>query len=129
MSDATTLIDDRPTRPAMLNGLRCRCPRCGEGKLFTTYLKVTDQCAVCEEELMHHRADDGPAYLTILVVAHIIGFAIHLMWVQWRPEPLVMASVLTIGAVSLSLLLLPRFKGLIVGIQWARRMHGFGNGA
>ncbi len=129
MSDTATLTDDRPTRPALLNGLRCRCPQCGEGALFTRYLKVTDQCPVCEEELFHHRADDGPAYLTILLVAHIIGFAIHIMWVVWRPEPWVMATVLSVGAVALSLALLPRLKGMIVGIQWARRMHGFGHTA
>ena len=127
MSDAATITDDRPMRPALINGLRCRCPQCGEGKLYTRYLKVTDRCEACNEELYHHRADDGPAYLTILLVAHIIGFAIHIMWVVWRPEPWVMATVLSVGAVALSLALLPRLKGMIVGIQWARRMHGFGH--
>ena len=126
MSEAAVITDDRPTTPAILNGLRCRCPRCGEAPLFARYLKVTDACAHCGEELHHHRADDGPAYLTILLVAHIIGFAIHLMWVHWRPEPWIMATSLSVGAVVLSLILLPRLKGMIVGIQWARRMHGFG---
>ncbi|MEL6838837.1 MAG: DUF983 domain-containing protein [Pseudomonadota bacterium] len=127
MSDATSLTDDRPLRPALMNGLRCKCPQCGEGQLFVSYLKVTNSCGVCGEDLFHHRADDGPAYLTILLVAHIIGFAIHIMWVVWRPDPWVMATVLSIGAVALSLALLPRLKGMIVGIQWARRMHGFGH--
>jgi uncharacterized protein (DUF983 family) len=117
---------DRPTRPAIHNGLRCRCPQCGQGRLFDRYLHVTDHCPNCGEDLHHHRADDGPAYLTILIVAHVIGFAIHLMWVIWRPEPMVMATVLSLGAVGLSLALLPRLKGMIVGIQWSRRMHGFG---
>lgn len=118
--------DDRPTRAAIRNGLRCRCPNCGRGRLFDRYLHVADHCPACSEPLLHHRADDGPAYLTILIVAHIIGFAIHLMWVIWRPEPLVMALVLSTGAVALSLALLPPLKGMIVAIQWARRMHGFG---
>lgn len=129
MADATAPEDERPTRPAVLHGLRCRCPKCGEGQLFTRYLKVTDQCPNCGEVLHHHRADDGPAYLTILIVAHIIGFAIHIMWVVWRPDPWVMATVLSVGSVALSLALLPRLKGMIVGIQWARRMHGFGHAA
>lgn len=127
MSDAAAITEERPTRQAVFRGLMCRCPQCGEGRLFASYLKVVDECPVCHEDLHYHRADDGPAYLTILVVAHIIGFAIHFMWVMWRPEPLIMASVLAGGAVALSLFLLPRFKGMIVGIQWARRMHGFGN--
>lgn len=126
MSDATVPFDDRPARPAVMNGLRCRCPKCGEGQLYSSFLKVTDECAVCHEELHHHRADDGPAYLTILIVAHIVGFAMHFIWVAFRPEPLIMALVITFGAVGLSLLMLPRIKGMIVGIQWSRRMHGFG---
>lgn len=127
MSDAHSQIEDRPSRQALLRGWRGRCPNCGKGHLFTKYLKVAKTCSDCHEELFHHRADDGPAYLTILLVGHIMGFAIHIMWVQFRPEPIVMASVLTTGAVALSLFLLPRMKGMVVGIQWARRMHGFGH--
>ena len=127
MSDTPIEIDDRPTRAAVLHGLRQRCPNCGEGHLFSKYLKVADACPVCQEELYHHRADDGPAYLTILLVGHIIGFAIHFVWVAFRPEPWVMATTLTTAAVALSLFLLPRMKGMVVAIQWARRMHGFGH--
>lgn len=128
MTQATTNIDqsDRPTKPAVMNGLRCHCPRCGEGALFSRYLKVVDSCEHCGQDLHHHRADDGPAYLTILVVAHILGIAIHFVWVHLRPEPWVMATGFTIGSVALCLFLLPRFKGMIVAIQWAKRMHGFG---
>jgi len=125
MTDTHT-PDDRPTKPAMLRGLRRRCPNCGEGVLFQGYLKVVDTCPVCAEDLHHHRADDGPAYLTILIVAHVLGFLMHFVWVHLRPDPFVMATVLTIFCVALSLFLLPRLKGMIVGIQWARRMHGFG---
>jgi len=129
MSDAQLHTDDRPSKPAVLNGLRKRCPKCGDGRLFARYLKVADHCPACKEELFHHRADDGPAYLTILLVGHIIGFVIHFMWVYFRPEPLVMATTLTIASVGLSLFLLPRMKGMVVAIQWARRMHGFGQGS
>lgn len=117
---------DRPMKPAMLHGLRRRCPNCGKGAMFDGYLKVTETCAECSQPLHHHRADDGPAYLTILVVGHLMGVIIHLVWVWFRPEPWVMATLLTTLAVVLSLLLLPRLKGLVVAIQWAKRMHGFG---
>jgi uncharacterized protein (DUF983 family) len=129
MTDTHHTPDDRQTKPALMRGLRRRCPNCGEGLLFDGYLKVADQCPVCSEELHHHRADDGPAYLTILIVAHIVGFMLHIAFVHLRPEPLVLATVLTIVCVVMSLYLLPRLKGMIVGIQWARRMHGFGAGA
>lgn len=119
-------ISDRAVKPAMWRGFRRRCPNCGEGHLFAGYLKVADQCPACGEELHHHRADDGPAYLTILVVGHLMAPLIHIVFVHFRPEPWIMALGFTAGCVALSLYLLPRLKGFVVAIQWAKFMHGFG---
>lgn len=121
--------EERDTRTAIWRAMRRRCPNCGEGPLFQGYLKVIDRCPVCHEEFHHHRADDGPAYLTILVVGHLLAVVIHFYFQLFRPDPLVMAIVLTVGCVGLALFLLPRMKGLVVAIQWARRMHGFGGKA
>ncbi len=127
-ADALT-EDDRPMRPAMLRGWRRRCPNCGEGQLLRGYLKVRDTCPNCGEELHHHRADDGPAYLTILVVGHLMAPLIMWAFVTYRPDPVVLSSVFAVGCVALSLYLLPRLKGVMVAIQWAKRMHGFGDPA
>ncbi|PQV59222.1 uncharacterized protein (DUF983 family) [Defluviimonas denitrificans] len=128
MTDMTAqLDDDRPLRPAMLRGWRRRCPACGEGRMFEGYLKVRPTCPSCGEDLSHHRADDGPAYLTILIVGHLMAPLIMVAFVEFRPSPLVLASTFSAGCVALSLYLLPRLKGVIVGIQWAKRMHGFGS--
>ncbi len=94
--------------------------------MMKSYLKVNDQCSVCREELFYHRADDGPAYLTILFVGHLMAPLLHLVFVMWRPEPLTLFTIFAVGCVGLSLYLLPRLKGAIVGYQWARRMGGFG---
>lgn len=118
--------DDRPLRPAMLRGLRRRCPSCGEGAMLRGFLKVRDSCPACGESLHHHRADDGPAYLTILIVGHLMAPAILWAFVEFRPDPLTLATIFSAGTVGLSLYLLPRLKGLIVAVQWSRRMHGFG---
>lgn len=121
--------EDRPLKPAMLRGWRRCCPNCGSGPLLRGYLKVNNTCTVCDQELFHHRADDGPAYLTILVVGHLMAPFIHIVYSKFRPEPLVMAIVFSIGCVALSLYLLPRIKGALIGFQWAKRMHGFGGPA
>ncbi len=128
MTDATTLLveDDRPLKPAMWRGWRMRCPSCGEGKLLHSYLKVRDTCPSCGEELHHQRADDGPAYLTILIVGHLMAPLIMWAFVEFRPDPLVLSGIFATGCVALSLFLLPRMKGIMVAIQWAKRMHGFG---
>jgi uncharacterized protein (DUF983 family) len=69
----------RELLPAIMNGLRCRCPKCGEGKLFRAYLKVNDTCSNCGEEFFHHKADDLPPYISIIIVGHVIvGLMLHL---------------------------------------------------
>lgn len=129
MTEQTTAClpdDERPLKPAMLRGWRRRCPNCGAGPMLKSYLKVRDNCPVCGEALHHQRADDGPAYLTILVVGHIMAPTILWAFTEFRPDPLVLTAIFTVGTVALSLWLLPRMKGLMVAIQWAKRMHGFG---
>ncbi|WP_298494643.1 DUF983 domain-containing protein [uncultured Maritimibacter sp.] len=120
--------EDRSVKQAIWRGWRKKCPCCGTGPLMKSYLKVRDTCTVCGEELHHQRADDGPAYLTILVVGHLLVPFFHFGYVRFRPDPMVFSAILAILAVAMSLYLLPRFKGLLVGVQWAKRLHGFGSG-
>lgn len=116
---------ERDLKQAMWRGFRRRCPACGTGPLMKGYLKTRDTCTVCGEELHHHRADDGPAYLTILVVGHLMAPLLGAAFIIYRPDPMVLSAVFAIGTVAASLWLLPRFKGLMIGFQWAKRMHGF----
>lgn len=117
---------DRPLRRALSRGWRRRCPNCGAGPMMNGYLKVRDHCPACGQELAHHRADDGPAYLTILIVGHLMAPALLISFVEFRPDPLVLGTIFSIGTVALSLYLLPRIKGVFIALQWAKRMHGFG---
>ncbi len=117
--------EERPAWPAIRKGLRRRCPNCGEGVLFDGYLKLQTTCPHCAEDLSHARADDGPAYLTILVTAKEMGTLMLLVYETFLPTPWLLATVFSVGVVAMALYLLPRFKGLIVGVQWAKRMHGF----
>lgn len=116
---------ERPRLPAMMRGWRQKCPNCGAGPLLFNYLKVHDHCTVCEQEFQHHRADDGPAYLTILLVGHLMAPLLHVVFVQFRPEPIVLFTIFAVGTVALSLYLLPRLKGAMIGFQWAKGMGGF----
>ena len=111
----------------MLRGALQRCPGCGKGKLYRAYLKVADACPVCSEPLHHHRTDDAPPYVTIFFVGHVVVasvLAVDLtyawpMWlnvVVWFPVTILM-----------SMAFLPVAKGALVGLQWALRMHGFGD--
>ena len=121
-----TIEDDRPTRQAMLRGAMGKCPACGEGKIFDGFLTVNDHCPNCGEALHHQRADDGPAYLTILLVSHIAAPLLLWVFISYRPSATSLLIGFGLGTIVASLLLLPRIKGAMVGLQWARRMHGFG---
>jgi len=114
---------------ALRRGLRGRCPRCGEGKLFRAFLKVDDHCSACGQDFTAHRADDLPAYLVIIIVGHIVVPAA--LWIETNYSPAVwlqLAIYLPLTFVS-SLLLLQPIKGAVVGFQWALRMHGFDENA
>jgi len=127
MTKQTTHTDiDRPVKPALLRGWRRLCPNCGSGPMFKSYISVRDTCPVCAQELHHHRADDGPAYITILVCGHLLGPFMLVAFETFRPDPIVLSLVFILFFVALALFLLPRIKGAFIGLQWAKRMHGFG---
>ena len=109
----------------MRRGSRRVCPSCGNAPLFHRYLKVSDTCSSCGEELHHHRADDAPPYFTIFIVGHLV--VPLALWVErlWKPEIWIHMALWLPLAVITTLLFLPVVKGVIVGLQWALYMHGF----
>ena len=111
---------------AVWRGFMLKCPACGEGALLHHYLKVVDHCEHCGEDFSHQQADDAPPYFTILLVGHIIVPAMLTAEVIWHP-PMWVDFVIWLPAIAiLSLLLLPRIKGAVIGLQWAMGMHGLG---
>lgn len=119
--------EPRPLWPAIWRGLRLRCPACGARTLFSSYLKVAERCPRCGEDLSHHRADDAPPYFTILIVGHVLVALLMTVELTYAPPVWVHLALWLPLTVILSLALLPRIKGAIVALQWANRMHGFGN--
>jgi uncharacterized protein (DUF983 family) len=118
---------ERPLVPALRRGWRRRCPNCGGGQVFSGYLNVRSSCAACGEELSHHRADDLPAWITIVVVGHLVGALLLSVETAFTPPMWLHFAVWPTLALGLTLWLLPRVKGAVVAMQWAWRMHGFGD--
>ena len=116
---------DRLVKPALLRGWKRKCPNCGSGPMMEGYLTVRHDCAVCSQELHHQRADDGPAYITILISGHILAPLMLIIFELYRPDPLVLAVSFILLFITIALFLLPRIKGAFIGLQWAKRMHGF----
>ena len=110
---------------ALKRGLRGRCPRCGEGKLFRAFLKVDNKCPVCGLDFTPHRADDLPAYLVIIIVGHIMVPLALWIEINYSPPVVLQLAIYMPATLLASLLLLQPVKGAVVGLQWALRMHGF----
>ena len=121
--------EKRDVWTAMKRGFFCRCPRCGEGKLFRAFLKVDNHCSACGLDFTPHRADDLPAYLVIVIVGHIVVPAA--LWIETNYSPAVWLQLTVYLSFTLvaSLLLLQPVKGTVVGLQWALYMHGFDENA
>jgi len=104
---------------ALGRGFLCKCPACGEAKLFNGYLKVVPNCAACGAPLGAARADDAPPYFTLFAVGHIV--VPLLMWTD-RAASL---SLVALGAIFLPmtlvlcLALLRPIKGATVGVMEA----------
>ncbi len=111
----------------MGRGLRHRCPQCGAGRLFAGYVKTRAECPKCGLDLTGHRADDAPPYITIILVGHVmIPLALAVKQVFDPPLPLQFAIWLP-AMIAAAWMLLPASKGAMIGLQWANRMHGFGD--
>jgi uncharacterized protein (DUF983 family) len=110
---------------AMKRGFRGRCPRCGEGKLFRAYLKVGNNCSVCNLDFTPHRADDLPAYLVIVIVGHMVVPTALLTETLYAPPVWLQLAIYLPFTLIASLALLQPVKGTVVGLQWALHMHGF----
>lgn len=106
---------------AARRGFMGRCPNCGRGKLFRAFLKPVERCASCHEPFGHIRADDGPAWLTILIVGHLVVPVLFMVeqrttWPEWVAMTFWPALV-----VMLTLMLLPRSKGAFIATIWQTR--------
>jgi uncharacterized protein (DUF983 family) len=108
---------DPGTPRSLAFGLRGRCPRCGQGPLFSGFLTVTPSCPVCQLSFAGHDAGDGPAVFGIFIlgfgvaglaalVEYLFAPALWVHFVLWLP--------LILGG---GLLLLRPLKGLTIAIQ------------
>lgn len=102
-------------------GLRGRCPRCGQGRLFSGFLGLAPRCEACGLDFAFADAGDGPAVFVILVAGcAVVALA---LWVEAAFEPplWVHAALWVPAILAVSLGLLRPFKGLMVALQYRNR--------
>ncbi len=113
--------------PHVLTGLKRgilhRCPNCGDGRLYVRYLKVDSDCEVCGHDLADYPADDGPAYFTILIIGHLFVAPLLLFPFIWKAPVGLVLPLTILPLAALTLLLLPRVKGAVIGALWAIKLR------
>lgn len=109
---------DRPPVSPFIAGLKCRCPRCGEGKLFSGFLELAPRCEKCRLNYGFADAGDGPAVFVILIAGFlVVGLAVVVEFI-WRP-PYWLHAILWVPLVlAVTLGLLRPLKGLLVALQF-----------
>ena len=110
---------------ALGRGVLCKCPRCGQGKLFRKWLKPVDICAHCGLDISGQRADDLPAYIGIFVTGHLLAPVIIALITGFALSVWMLLAIIIPLAVIMLIGLLQPSKGAVIGLQWWNGMHGF----
>jgi uncharacterized protein (DUF983 family) len=101
-------------------GLAGRCPRCGEGKLFDSYLKIRPRCAACGLDFAFADSADGPAVLIMFIAGFAIVGGVLALEIAHEPPFWVHIAIWLPLTIALCLGLLQPMKGLAVSLQYAR---------
>ncbi len=104
-------------------GIACRCPRCGEGKLFAGFLDVAERCAVCDLDLTQQNSGDAPAVFIILVLGGVVVGLALLLETTFAPPiwlHLLIWFPLILGG---SIGLLRPFKAIMIALQYKHRVQ------
>lgn len=104
-------------------GLRGRCPRCGQTKLFARFLKPA-ACKNCLADWTGAQADDFPAYISILVSGHVLAPIVIALGSDGRLSIALMIAIIVPVAALLTIGLLQPAKGAVIALQWWSDMSG-----
>jgi len=109
---------DYPPQSPLTTGLRGRCPRCGEGRLFDGFLGLPERCETCGLDYAFIDSADGPAVFVIFIVGALVVGAAFFVEFSYQP-PYWLHLLLWIPLILiLSLALLRPLKGLMIAQQY-----------
>ncbi len=112
------MVRASPQRSAIATGLACKCPRCGQGRLFAGFLTLAERCAACGLDFKKADSGDGPAVFIIFILGFLVVPAA--IWVEFRFEPpmwlhlTIWLPVIVGGALGL----LRPMKGMMIALQY-----------
>jgi uncharacterized protein (DUF983 family) len=107
-----------PLLQSAFRGLACRCPRCGEGKLYAGFLSLRPSCTACGLDYAFIDSGDGPAVFIILIAGAIVVGAALIVEVKYQPSFWVHAALWGPLILATTLLPLRPMKSLLIALQF-----------
>jgi uncharacterized protein (DUF983 family) len=122
-TDKIPAAGGEPSSPAVAvsavrAGLKGRCPRCGEGRLFAGFLKVRPGCDTCGLDFSTIQTGDGPASFIMQIAGFAVGFSALVVEIKYHPPMWLHLVVWLPLVVVLSLALMRPGRGLMIGLQY-----------
>lgn len=110
-----------PRLSTLSTGLRCRCPRCGQGPLLKGYLTIRDKCPACGLDYGFADPADGPAFFAMSAIG-VIGMAAFMAF-EFTVRPAIWVHfAFTFPLIAAACLLVLRpFKGWLVSEQFVHK--------
>jgi uncharacterized protein (DUF983 family) len=105
-------------------GLLCRCPRCGQGRLFTDFvhfLRVAKTCETCGLDLRPEDAGDGPAVFVMFITGPLVVALAIVLEVLLQPPLWLHAALWTPTVLITSIALLRPLKAVLIALQYRHR--------
>lgn len=109
-----------PLSPLVV-GLKCCCPRCGKGKLFSSLLNLRERCDQCGLDYAFIDTGDGPAVFAIFILGFLcVGGALIAEFkfgVPWWVHVLLWGVLTPVFAVFL----LRFLKATLIALQYKNK--------
>ena len=120
------LADDEKLGWIFKSGRKGLCPHCGKASMFKSFLKLKDWCDVCGLDYRFAAPDDGPAFLSLCIVAFPLTFFVVWLEVAFAPpywvHLLTSFPLMVLGCV----VPLPYIKGWLVASQYVNNSREAG---
>jgi uncharacterized protein (DUF983 family) len=119
MNETASHLPGTPTLlQSALRGLACKCPRCGNGKLYAGFLNLRPRCESCGLDYAFIDTGDGPAIFIIMLAGAIVVGCALIVEIKYQP-PFWLHAVLWLPLIlATTLLPLRAMKALLIALQF-----------
>ena len=89
--------------------------------MFSSYLRLRDNCPVCGADFRAADAGDGPTVFVILIVGAIVTPLLFILQFGLRLPDWMSLTLTLLSAIVLCLAFLPPFKATLFALQWKHK--------